>query len=195
MSQLNSRHMFITNDRLHRVLFLSCRKTTATLFLPLCFSSSLCAVQDTLPVEAPFLLDAFQISSFLQRRKMWRGRLILTSPKQLYAQYNLMQISAMARSHEKKSAHPTFSPVTTKAFQDTYNIVRPHLYEETTFVKLSQRWRTFYIPRGEKKLYKKCLAYHFNSAECIHSALFTDNVKSDGPEVSGNLWVKPISQL
>lgn len=137
----------------------------------------------------------FKSPAFFRGRKMWRGRLILTLPKQLYARYNLMQISAMARSHRKKSAHPTFSPVTRKAFQDTYNIVRPHLYEETTFVKLSQRWRTFYIPRGEKKLYKKCLAYHFNSAECIHSALFTDNVKSDGPEVSGNLWVKPISQL
>lgn len=94
---------------------------------------------------------------------MWRGRLILTLPKQLYAQYNLMQISATAGSHGKKSAHPTFLPVTRKAFQGTYNIVRPHLYEEMIFVKLSQKWRTFYVPREKKKPYKKYLAYHFNT--------------------------------
>lgn len=69
MPQLNSRDMFTTNDRLHRVLFLFCRKTTATSFFPSCFSSSLCALHDILPVEVSFLLDASQISVFLKRKK------------------------------------------------------------------------------------------------------------------------------
>lgn len=136
--------------------------------------------------------------SFLRGRKdpflngLKRGHLILTLPKLLYAQYNLMQISATARSHGKKSAHPTFSPVTRKAFQDTYKIVRPHLYEEVILVKLSQRWRTFYIPNGGGKKARTKNTWH---TTLTHSALFSNNVKSDGPEVSGNLWVKPISQL
>lgn len=68
MSQLNSSDMFITNDRLHSVLFLFCRKITATLFFSLCFSSPLYSVHVTLPVEVSFLLCAFQIF-FLQRNK------------------------------------------------------------------------------------------------------------------------------
>lgn len=85
MPQLNSRDMFITNDRLYRILFFFCRKTTATLFFSVRFSSSLYAVHDTLPVEisillgafslraihveVSFLLGAFQNFIFLQRKK------------------------------------------------------------------------------------------------------------------------------
>lgn len=76
MSQLNSSDMFITNDRLHRVLFLFCGKTTATLFFSLCFSSPLYTVHVILPLEVSYWV-LFK-SSFFRRRKMWKGHLILT---------------------------------------------------------------------------------------------------------------------
>lgn len=164
--------------------------------LQLCFSHYVFHLPYVLPMtpsqwKHPSYWVLFKSPPFFRGSKTQRGHLILTLPKQLYAQYNLMQISATARSHGKKWEHPTFSSVTRKVFQDTYNIVRPHLYKEVIFVKLSQRWRTFYIPKGgEKNLYKN--TWHTTST---HSAFFTNNVKSDGPEVSGNLWVKPISQL
>lgn len=154
MSQLNSRHMFITNDRLHRVLFLFCRKTTATSFLPLCFSSYVLSRTPS-QWKHPSYWVLFQSPAFFRGRKMWRGRLILTLPKQLYAWYNLMQISAMARSHGKKSAHPTFSPVTRKAFQDTYNIVRPQLLWRNYLCQTKPKVKNLLHTKGGKKTLPK----------------------------------------